>query len=145
MFIFTTSLQILFVHFLALPSLLHPLIVLTCNSYTSPSHDLVPQKSTAAAINRVCLHCSAFILILKHAVRVRYQKLRHFLEPYHAPYTAKHRYWTGLLLIVHLLLSVLNFSLDQHVYLLSEILATGGLILLKGMIVERVYKNWPPT
>ncbi len=77
---------------------------------------------------------------------VRYQKLHHFLEPYHAPYTAKHRYWTGLLLFVRLLLyiiSVLNFSLDQRVYLLSVILAAGGLILLKGVIVERVYKNWP--
>ena len=29
---------------------------------------------------------------------VRYQKLHHFLEPYHAPYTVKYRYWTGLLL-----------------------------------------------
>ena len=70
----------------------------------------------------------------------------HFLEPYHAPYTAKHRYWTGLLLFVRLLLyiiSFLNFSLDQRVYLLSVILLVGGLILLKGVTIERVYKNWP--
>ena len=77
---------------------------------------------------------------------VRYQKLHHFLEPYHAPYTVKHRYWTGLLFFVRLLLyviSILNFSLDQRVYLLSVILVVGGLILLKGVSVERVYKNWP--
>ena len=46
---------------------------------------------------------------------VRYQKLCHFLEPNHAPYTPKHRYWTGLLLIIRVLLflsSLLNFSLD---------------------------------
>ena len=77
---------------------------------------------------------------------VRYQKLHHFLEPYHAPYTTKHRYWTGLLFFVRLLLyvvSVLNFSLDQSVYLLSVILVVGDLILLKGVSVERIYKNWP--
>ena len=33
---------------------------------------------------------------------VRNQKLCQFLEPYHAPYTFKHRYWTGLLLLVPL-------------------------------------------
>ena len=32
---------------------------------------------------------------------VRYQKLSHFIEPYHSPYAAKYRYWTGLLLFVH--------------------------------------------
>ena len=49
---------------------------------------------------------------------VRYQKLRLFLEPYHAPYTAKYRYWTGLLLFVRALLyliSLFNFSLDPRV------------------------------
>ena len=43
---------------------------------------------------------------------VKYQKLHHFLEPYHAPYATKYRYWTGLLLFARILLyliSVLNF------------------------------------
>ena len=77
---------------------------------------------------------------------VRYQKLQLFLEPYHAPYTAKYRFWTGLLLFVRALLyliSVMNFSLDPRVDLLSVILVVGGLILLKGVIAKRVYKNWP--
>ena len=77
---------------------------------------------------------------------VRYQKLRHFLEPYHAPYTAQYRYWTGLLLFVRMLLyliSVLNFSLDPRVDLLATIFIVGGLILLKGVTAKRVYKNWP--
>ena len=77
---------------------------------------------------------------------VRYQKLHHFLEPYHAPYTAKHRYWTGLLLFVRVLLyliSILNFSRDPRVDLMCVILVVGGLILLKGMSANRVYKNWP--
>ena len=77
---------------------------------------------------------------------VRYQKLCLFLEPYHAPYVAKYRYWTGLLLIVRLLLDVivfLNFSLDPRVNLMSIIFIVGGLILLKGVIAKRIYKNWP--
>ena len=44
---------------------------------------------------------------------VKYQKLRHFLEPYHAPYNGKYCYWTGLLLFVRAflyLISLLNFS-----------------------------------
>ena len=76
---------------------------------------------------------------------VRYQKLCHFLEPYYAPYTANCRYWTGLLLFVRAflyLISVLNFSLDPRVDLVSTIFVVGGLILLKGVTAKRVYKNW---
>ena len=77
---------------------------------------------------------------------VRYQKLHLFLEPYHVPYTAKHRYWTGLLLFVRVLIfliSELNFSLDPRVDLLAVIFIVGGLILLKGVTAKRVYRNWP--
>ena len=77
---------------------------------------------------------------------VRFQKLRLFLEPYHAPYTAKYRYWTGLLLLVRALLyllSVLNFSLDPRADLMAVIFVIGGLLLLKGVTAKRVYKNWP--
>ena len=76
---------------------------------------------------------------------VKCQKLHHFLEPYHTPYTAKYRYWTGLLLFVRALLyliSGLNFSLDPRVPLMSTIFIVGGLILLKGVTAKRVYKNW---
>ena len=77
---------------------------------------------------------------------VRYQKLHLFLEPYHVPYTAKYRYWIGLLLFVRVLLfliSVLNFSFDPRVELMAVIFIVGGLILLKGVTAKRVYKNWP--
>ena len=77
---------------------------------------------------------------------VRYHKLRHFIEPYHAPYTAKHRYWTGLLLYVRVLLyliSVLNTSLDPRIDLIAVIFVVGGLILLKGVTSKRFYKIWP--
>ena len=77
---------------------------------------------------------------------VKYQKLRHFLEPYHAPYTANYRYWTGSLqfvCVILYLISLLNFSLDPRVHLMAVIFAVGGLILPKGVIAKRVYKNWP--
>ena len=73
---------------------------------------------------------------------VKYQKLHHFLEPYHTPYTAKYRYWTGLLLFVCVLLhlvSVLNFSLDPRVDLMSTLFVVGGLM---GVTAKRIYKNW---
>ena len=76
---------------------------------------------------------------------VKYQKLRHFLEPYHAPYNIKYCYWTGLLMFVRAfvyIIAVLNFSLDPRVELMSVMLIVGGLILLKGVIAKRVYKNW---
>ena len=76
---------------------------------------------------------------------MKYQKLQLFLDPYHAPYTTKYRYWTGLLLLVRILLyaiSILNSSRDPCVDLLSVVLVIGGLILLKGVTAKRVYKNW---
>ena len=41
------------------------------------------------------------------------------------------------------LISVLNFSLDPHVDLIAIIFVVGGLVLLKGVIAKRIYKNWP--
>ena len=75
---------------------------------------------------------------------VRYQKLHHFLEPYHAPYTSKYRYWTGLLLFVRILLGlvpIINFSFNPRIDLMSTILVVGSLILLKGVTARRLYKN----
>ena len=75
---------------------------------------------------------------------MKYQKLHHFLESYHAPYNGKYRYWTGLLLFVRIFLHIiasLNFSLDPRVNLVSVIFFVGGLILLKGVIAKRVYKS----
>ena len=77
---------------------------------------------------------------------VRNQKLCHFIEPNHAPYTPKHRYWTGLLLIIRVLLflsSLINFSLDPRVDMMSTVLVVGGLLLLKGLTTKRIYKSWP--
>ena len=75
---------------------------------------------------------------------VRYQKLQHFMEPYHAPYAIKYRYWTGLLLIVRVILfgvSAINFSRDPRVDYVSIIFVVGCLILFKGIVAKRIYKN----
>ena len=77
---------------------------------------------------------------------VRWQKLRLFLEPYHAPYTFKHRYWTGLLLLVRVVLyvtSAVNIDNDPRINLLAIGLIISGIIILKGSISGvRVYKYW---
>ena len=53
----------------------------------------------------------------------------------------------GLLLFVcvllYLIITVFNFSLNPRVNLMAVIFMVGGLILLKGVIAKRVYKNWP--
>ena len=74
---------------------------------------------------------------------VKYQKLCHFFEPYHAPYILKHRYWTGLLLLVRIatyLAIVLNGSGNPSMNLLVIIIATSVLLFLKGHI-GRIYKS----
>ena len=63
----------------------------------------------------------------------------------HHNYAANYHYWTGLLLFVRVflyLISFLNFSLDPRLDLLSATLVVGAVLLLKGMIAKRVYKNW---
>ena len=79
--------------------------------------------------------------------RAWWQKLHLFFEPYHAPYTAKYGYWTGLLLLVRILVSLisaLKFHFDPNIPVeqLSTIIVIGALLLIKGVIATRVYKNW---
>ena len=77
---------------------------------------------------------------------IRYQKLCHFIEPYHAPYNFEHRYWTGLLLLVRVIVYVVtaaNVSGNPQFPLLVIIITVGFLLLLKGLLGSRVYKKWP--
>ena len=76
---------------------------------------------------------------------VRSQKLYTFLEPYHAPYNFQHRYWTGLLLIVRIILYLLIavVSNSPGVSLLSIGVTTGCLLLYKALLHSQVYKKWP--
>ena len=77
---------------------------------------------------------------------IRYQKLCHFIEPYHAPYNFEHRYWTGLLLLVRVIVYVVtaaNVSGNPQFPLLVIIIAVGCLPMLNKLHGSRVYKKWP--
>ena len=75
-----------------------------------------------------------------------YQKLNHLFDPYHAPYTSTHRYWTGMLLLFRALLyvvSAMNVSSDPAMDLLSIGVATTIIMLLKSTVKGmRIYKKW---
>ena len=73
----------------------------------------------------------------------RNTRLNGFIATYHAPYNIKHRYWTGLLLLVRVVLYItaaVTVSSDPEVPLLMTIVLVAGLIFLKGIIGIRVYK-----
>ena len=74
---------------------------------------------------------------------IRSQRLRMFVEPYHAPYAFKHRYWTGLLLLVRVIViitSAANVSGDRGI----TILAIGLIVIILLILVScRPYKSWP--
>ena len=68
-------------------------------------------------------------------------RLKPFMDSYHAPYKAKHRYWPGLLLVLRfvlLLVFVVNPQQDPSINLLAILLGSGMLQLWSG----GVYKNW---
>jgi hypothetical protein len=73
---------------------------------------------------------------------IQSQRLRIFVEPYHAPYTFKHRYWTGLLLLIRVVVHVIsasNVSGDRGITLLAiGIIA----IILLFFVSCRPYKSW---
>ena len=73
------------------------------------------------------------------------QSLYMFLEPYHAPYNNKHRYWTGLLLLVRVILyviSAVNISNNPDINVLVIGIVMSMLFLLKGLLSFQIYKRW---
>ena len=67
-----------------------------------------------------------------------------FVEPYHAPYAFKHRYWTGLLLLVRVIVQVISaadVSSDRAI----TPLAIGIIVYILSMLVCvcQPYQNWP--
>ena len=71
-------------------------------------------------------------------------RLKPFMDAYHAPYKAKHRYWPGLLLVLRfvlLLVFALNLQQDSNINLLA-ILLGAGILQLWAWISGGVYKNW---
>ena len=76
----------------------------------------------------------------------RNPRIQTFIETYHKPYTPKHRYWTGLLLIARIVLyfvAAVNVSNDPAVALTTINLTLCCIILLKGFVVSRLYRKWP--
>ena len=72
------------------------------------------------------------------------QKLHAFICTYHAPHTAKHRYWTGLLLLVRViiyLVSAFTLSIDPRITLLTTAVIMCCLFFFKTVLVARMYKN----
>ena len=68
-------------------------------------------------------------------------KLSSFIGAYHTPYTSKHRYWTGLLLLLRVtlyLVSALNSSGNPQVPLTAITVAVGSLLLLD---TRNIYKK----
>lgn len=76
------------------------------------------------------------------------QRLVQFLEPYHAAYKFSHRYWTGLLLFVRIILyiaSATNISGDLAVNLLAITIMISGLLFLKGTFTTMIYRKRFPN
>ena len=74
----------------------------------------------------------------------RNTKLHAFIAVYHVPYNSKYRYWTGLLLLVRVILYItasVTVSDKPQVSLLATNILVGALILLKSIINLKVYKK----
>ena len=71
-------------------------------------------------------------------------KIKAFLDAYHAPYKPNHRYWTGLLLLVRIILYTASETLtvggNPNHNLLLVLSSVIGLITVK-MIILKVYEN----
>ena len=71
-------------------------------------------------------------------------RLKPFIDSYHAPYKSKHRYWPGLLLVLRfvlLLVFAFNPQQDPSINLLT-ILLGAGVLQLWAWVSGGVYKNW---
>ena len=71
-------------------------------------------------------------------------RLKPFMDSYHAPYKAKHRYWPGLLLVLRcalLLVFAFNHQQDPSINLITILVGT-GFLQLWALASGGVYKNW---
>ena len=77
----------------------------------------------------------------------RDQKLKTFIETYHIPYTPKHRYWIGLLLLVRVILYLavhhtsISLSNDPTISLTTLTFTIICVLALKGLIGRRIYRK----
>ena len=76
----------------------------------------------------------------------RNPKIQTFIETYHKPYTPKHRYWTGLLLIVRVVLYLVaatNVSNDPTIALTAISFTVCCIFALMQFFGSRLYWKWP--
>ena len=76
----------------------------------------------------------------------RNPKIQTFIETYHKPYTPKHRYWTGLLLIVRIVLYLVaatNVSNDPTIALTAISFTVCCIFALSKLLGSRLYWKWP--
>ena len=76
----------------------------------------------------------------------RNPKIQTFIETYHKSYTPKHRYWTGLLLIIRVILYLVaatNVSNDPTIALTAINFTVCCIISLKQFFGSRLYRKWP--
>ena len=76
--------------------------------------------------------------------KLRKSKLNVFIATYHVPHHSKYRYWTGLLLIVRIVLYItasVTLSTSPQTFPLITGFLVGGLIFFNGIFGLRVYKN----
>ena len=112
----------------------------------------IPLFITALFVLAVCISYTALLFSWQWLLHcpdkkclkwIRNQKLHLFLKSYHTPYTIKHRYWTGLLLLVRVALSIssaVNMSNDPGMNLLLLGIAMIFLIIFVGQC-SPVYEN----
>ena len=92
----------------------------------------------------LCCHWLQFCSRWKILSWVTNPKFRTFIEVYTVPYASTHRYWTGLLLLLRIILyliTALNFSGNPTIVLASVVFTIGLILFLKSLI-GRVYTNW---
>ena len=71
-------------------------------------------------------------------------RLKAFMDAYHAPYKPRHRYWTGLLLVIRsIMFLALGFNLNSDPSItLFLVMLTALVIHSWAWLVGGVYKNW---
>ena len=99
----------------------------------------------AAIFYTVLIFSWQWLLYYQHKMIFKWmqsQRLRMFVEPYHAPYAFNHRYWTGLLLLVRVIVQVIsaaNVSGDREITILAIGITVSILLIL---VSCRPYKSW---
>jgi len=91
--------------------------------------------------------CLQAISHLKLFSWVNSARLKPFIDSYHAPYKAKHRYWPGLLLLLRFaLFLVFAFQFNPHQNKRSinllVVLVGAGILVVWAWVSGGVYRNW---